>query len=407
MLDADQEHMVALAGAHFVAAGEWPEIKQILRELARAGVTAGLERAMWSLPPSVGFREGDRLILTSQGLSLSPAAEPLLNMLVNFARHAAAVYLGTADPPVVTSEGVRDALGLDRTALAQLEALLRTESFLIGSGQRTDEAWTYEIAPRAAQFKGCSTTEDYLAVRRSIVGVPSTLPQSGNEISNHMRVRPLGRTAPTRRVWRSAHRWLFGVSIATVGGILVVVIAPAITSPGRGAPGVASSAQRVSSAGSERSSLVAIEGSLHVARATEHQDYAEGVSAVAGDRLIFQAWYYNRENVDSGRYASNLTVAFGGSSTRGREQLITVRIFGDNTNVVRDGAIVRVPDGHVVRLVSGSGMWRHNAGNDQQPTWVEKEVGDELFGRGAILEDASPCLLCEATVSVIGVVEAA
>lgn len=152
-------------------------------------------------------------------------------------------------------------------------------------------------------------------------------------------------------------------------------------------------------------SVVTIEGSLGVANQTRgDRGYASDLHAEANDRIVFQAYYNNRELVGSGRYASNLTVAFIESSTRGREQYVGMRVFGDNTNVVEDTVSVYVPEGHVVRLQAGSVLWRHNVGSDREPRWVDHPVGDEVFGRGAILEDAGPCLLCNATVSVVGIV---
>lgn len=144
---------------------------------------------------------------------------------------------------------------------------------------------------------------------------------------------------------------------------------------------------------------VKLEGDLRVARGSG--PYSDSITAKPGDELLVQAWYYNRENVDSGLYASNLTVQFRPPMARGERQQISVRIFGDNSNVVEDAVTILVPHGYVLTFIPRSATWRHNRGqSDARIDYVTDAISDAVFGRGQILEDAGPCLLCEATVRV-------
>lgn len=153
--------------------------------------------------------------------------------------------------------------------------------------------------------------------------------------------------------------------------------------------------------------LTEIEGTLSVANVTRgDDDYADSVEASTGDYVKLQAWYYNRENVDSGLYANDLTVRIESPKTRQPQQRIAAEIFGTNTNHVDAAVTATVPKGHVVRLLPDTAKWRHNAGTDSRPNWVTEPVeGRELLQYGAVIEDAPPCLQCEATVTVLGIVE--
>ncbi len=78
-----------------------------------------------------------------------------------------------------------------------------------------------------------------------------------------------------------------------------------------------------------------------------------------------------------------------------------VRIYGDNTNVVEKWVRIRVPVGAVVVNTADSALWRHNVNRrDAEAEWVTERMRGDFFGRGVALEDAGPCLLCEASVRV-------
>lgn len=147
---------------------------------------------------------------------------------------------------------------------------------------------------------------------------------------------------------------------------------------------------------------VRIEGALGAANVTQGDtSYTKAVSAQSNDQIKLQAWYYNLENVASGLYAADLTVRFDVSTTRSTGQVTTVFITAANSNQVVASATVDVPPGHVLAFVPGSAKWRHNVGQDEAPDWVTVEISDEVVNAGVRLEDAPPCLQCEATVTVI------
>lgn len=150
---------------------------------------------------------------------------------------------------------------------------------------------------------------------------------------------------------------------------------------------------------------VQIEADAAVANVTRGDtEYQDVIDAAEGDIVKFQFWYYNRENVDSGRYANDLTIKVHPTETLSREQVIRAEVFGSNTNAVEVRTTVNVPErGLVVELQPGTATWRHNsAPENDSPAWETVDISDELYRAGVQLEDAGPCIYCEATVTVLG-----
>ncbi len=210
--------------------------------------------------------------------------------------------------------------------------------------------------------------------------------------------------------FRDRYPWLYEVSHGTVAAVVAAAILGLVAAgtafakargDGKEPSGTAEPAvvQEVPA--------VLIAGALSVLNVSRGESaYEDAVTAMSGEKVALSAWYYNQEDVDSGLYASALTVRFEPSKTRSADQVMYANISGSNTNKVTVSATVRVPEGHVVRLLPDTAEWRHNAGTDLRPRLVTEPVGNEVLARGAVIEDAAPCLACEATVSVLGVVEA-
>ncbi|MFI7531481.1 hypothetical protein [Nocardia salmonicida] len=151
-------------------------------------------------------------------------------------------------------------------------------------------------------------------------------------------------------------------------------------------------------------STVTIEAQLHVANVTKgNQEYSTEVVADLDDVVKFSAHYYNRGNVGTAA-AENLAVRFVPSVTRGPVHSIGVQVYGENTNMVNTSTTVRLPRRNLyVEFVPGSAKWTHNLTNvDAMPDWQTQPVCDEVAGRGAVIEDAGSCVLCEATVTILG-----
>lgn len=134
-----------------------------------------------------------------------------------------------------------------------------------------------------------------------------------------------------------------------------------------------------------------------------HVRYYGSVDAEIDDVVKVQGWYYNREDVDSGQYLANFWASIQLPQSRARQQTFTLTFGADNTAADLTISVdVNVPRGGVLQYIPGSAKWRHNASkNDQRPQWTTEPVGDHIVENGIVLEDAAPCLQCEATVTVL------
>lgn len=148
---------------------------------------------------------------------------------------------------------------------------------------------------------------------------------------------------------------------------------------------------------------VRLEADLVATNLTAGDDeWLDAVSADVGDQLQFQGWYYNMENVTPDRPAYRLAAAFDLPATRGDDKAVRLIVQAVNSNRVVTSAPVTLPDGAVLQYVHGTARWRHKASNDDNTDdWVTESVGDAIVDGGVTLEDASSCLMCEATVTIV------
>lgn len=167
-LDREQKALVDVAAELFVEADQWPQVRNVIRRAIRDMGLSGVEEALWSLPKSVGHSDGQTIVLSAEGLAATSSGAAVLEALVALARAAADAYLSEAEQPKVSTGDVARALEVDAGTLAQLNALLPTESFFLGSGHGDAETWVYEVNSNAADLQACETIEDYLRVRRRV-----------------------------------------------------------------------------------------------------------------------------------------------------------------------------------------------------------------------------------------------
>lgn len=199
-----------------------------------------------------------------------------------------------------------------------------------------------------------------------------------------------------KRIWLGTH------AASTIGGAigLIVLIGGLI--------GLANQNDDEESSRATPSRPVEIEGALSVANVTAGDtEYSDAPIVVnTGDLIELSAYYYNRENVDSGLYAAELEVRFELPETRSTAQTARVYITSSNSNDVVSSVSVTVPRYNVLNYVSGSAKWTHNeTGKDINSRYITEKVSDTAVTNGVLLEDAPPCLKCEAYVTIQARVE--
>lgn len=212
-----------------------------------------------------------------------------------------------------------------------------------------------------------------------------------------------------RKNWLQHQSWLGITGILTAAAVVVAILGVAVAvlvarsgdAPPAASPAATTAAVPATGRTAPAEGPVSFESLARVANVTAGDTkYTERVSARSGDIVKFEAWYYNRENVDSGRYVAGLTVQVAVSETRSPEQVTEVTLTGANIDQTLHRVTVDVPEGNVLQFVPGSAVWRHNAANDDRaPSWVTTPLTDEIVGAGARLGDAAPCLACEGTVT--------
>lgn len=150
---------------------------------------------------------------------------------------------------------------------------------------------------------------------------------------------------------------------------------------------------------------VAIEGALGVANYSQGDtQYKSNVSAKVGEVVKLQVYYHNREQVGSGKVAQNLSVKIDIPSTPGKTQTQTATIKADNSNTVTDQTTVTLDNAaNYLQYIPGSANWRHNTGTNDNQTWVDTAISDNVVtsGQGVVLENEQPCYNFGATVTVL------
>lgn len=202
-----------------------------------------------------------------------------------------------------------------------------------------------------------------------------------------------------KRIWSGTH------AASTIGGAigLVILVGGLII-------GLASQNDDGDSSGTAPHRPVEIEGALSVANVTAGDtEYSDApIVANTGDLIKFSAYYYNRENVDSGLYAADLEVRFELPETRSTSQTARVYITSSSSNDIISSIAITVPRGNVLNYVNGSAKWTHNeTGKDISSRYITEGVSDPAATNGVLLEDAPPCLKCDAYVTILARVELA
>jgi hypothetical protein len=159
---AEHQMLLRLVVELFMAAGEWPTLNELQRDLVRDGVRIDVGAAAHGIPNPLGFRQGERLVLTLFGLRLVPESAPLLDAFMQALHTAAARYVDPDNPSPVLSD--RDVPG----GRAAKEIVAREAPFLGSTvAARVDgEWWTRRVDRAMARYLDIKTIDDYLRQRR-------------------------------------------------------------------------------------------------------------------------------------------------------------------------------------------------------------------------------------------------
>lgn len=165
-----REHLWFLEAvfAYFDQAGEWPLIEDVQEAVATTDVSraVAIGQLVIDVPNEIGARHGERIALTVRGLSLVPAAAPLLTTFVAAMRVALDFY---PDPggsrPRLTGSAVQAAAELDDLTYRKVSVLILAEGWFFGGGSGSeDQDWERWIRVEILLLRDAVDISDYLAV---------------------------------------------------------------------------------------------------------------------------------------------------------------------------------------------------------------------------------------------------
>ena len=150
---------------------------------------------------------------------------------------------------------------------------------------------------------------------------------------------------------------------------------------------------------------VKLESSLGVANVTAGDTtYKQAINASYDQVVKLQVYYHNQENPDSGKIAQNLRVKITIPTTPSKAQTVSSTVSADNANTVNSSATINLDGSDAyLQYIPGSAVWKHNVGTNDNVTWQEDKISDNvvLGGQGLVLENEKPCFNYAATVTVL------
>lgn len=207
--------------AAFDRTGEWPRIEAVQERLAKTDVTRAVAvgQLVIDVPNEIGARHGERIALTVRGLSLVPAAQPVLAAFMAAMRVALDCYPGPeGSRPRLTGSAVRAAVELDDLTYRKVSVLVLAEGWFFNGGSGSeDHEWERWIRVEVLLLRDVTDISGYLAVVANYrFGPPTQDRRPGN---------------PTRLI-DGPRRWLANressnrdlLVIAILGGVVVALI---------------------------------------------------------------------------------------------------------------------------------------------------------------------------------------
>jgi Fic/DOC family len=138
---ADHLDELTLIWERFKPTGEWPDSKQLARELFGAGREFDVALLSRSMPPRLGRfdRASGRVMLKPRGLSFVADAQPLLSNIPKLVRIAVERYGDPTVEPIISSSEFPELLGLSDLEARELSELLLLDGWLLQAFGNDDQ----------------------------------------------------------------------------------------------------------------------------------------------------------------------------------------------------------------------------------------------------------------------------
>lgn len=164
-----RSEVLELVAESLLRTGEWPQIGEMTRSLAREGRVLPLSTILERMPSPIGFVEGQprRIVLLLFGLSLTDAGSRLLTDFVAVLRIAVERYKCDDDQePRITQADVTQIAPDDEQYVCALGEILRREApFLRGGVHRDGDEWGAYVTDEIVRYWDAHSPEDYLHLR--------------------------------------------------------------------------------------------------------------------------------------------------------------------------------------------------------------------------------------------------
>lgn len=188
-LEWGEEHLWFLEAAYdyFEMWGDWPSTQSLEEALAPTAPARALDVAQLAIdiPSALAIKPARQIQLSVLAMSLIPAAQPLLALLMSAMQEARQLYPGPqGQPAVLTGDLIKAKLRLDDETYHRLSVVLLDQGWFLGSGGGDpDGAWDREVPASILRLNGVTTVEGYvqaLAIHRfgpALVEPPAVEPR--------------------------------------------------------------------------------------------------------------------------------------------------------------------------------------------------------------------------------------
>lgn len=223
-----REHLWFLEAVYhqFEARGEWPSTQSLEEALAPSNSARALEVAQLAIdiPSALAIKPARQVQLSVLAMSLIPAAQPLLALLLSAMQEARQLYPGAGgQPAILTGELIRTKLQLDDRTYQRLSVVLLDQGWFLGSGGGDPNGgWHRQVPASILRRDGVTTVEGFVAALATHRFGPAL-------------VKP-PEVAPRQSLFASLRNWwrkrdvsagdlvMIGVAVTVAGGLLLAWI---------------------------------------------------------------------------------------------------------------------------------------------------------------------------------------
>jgi hypothetical protein len=170
VLDWAGEHhdVLELVVQRLLMSGEWPQVGELTRSLARDGRPSPLSMVLHGMPKPLGFVESQprRIVLLLFGLRMTDSAHSLLDGFADVLRTAIERFQGDDEHPVLSRSDLLGRQSPHEPSIRALSEILLREAPFLGSGSGgPDEDWSREVTEDVVRYWDVTSAEDYLRIR--------------------------------------------------------------------------------------------------------------------------------------------------------------------------------------------------------------------------------------------------